>query len=118
MKNGNLILNCDYNGLISIGDNVFFNRDCSINSHKHIEIGDDCIFGENVKIYDHNHVFNRINQLIRNQGYTNENVIIGKNCWIGSNVIILSRSSRKHHSFRNIFRNIFHSNHCQMLEHY
>ena len=79
---GKLILNCDDNGLISIGDNVFFNRDCSINSHKHIEIGDDCIFGENVKIYDHNHVFNRINQLIRNQGYTNENVIIGKNCWI------------------------------------
>ena len=77
------------NGNVEIGKNCFFNCNCSINSIKKIKIGDDCIFGENVCLYDHNHEF-RKKGLIRKQGYNSNQIIIGKNCWIGSNVTILA----------------------------
>ena len=81
-------VNLSDEGHIRIGAHVFFNNDCSINSHEMIIIGDDCIFGENVKVYDHNHIFNS-GGLIRNAGWKTRTVSIGKNCWIGSNVVIL-----------------------------
>lgn len=77
------------NGKLSIGNNVFFNNGCSINVLNEIVIEDDCIFGEDVKIYDHNHIFKYKNKLIREQGMKVGTIHIGKNCWIGSNVIIL-----------------------------
>lgn len=77
---------------IKIGNDVFFNNYCSINAIKSIVIDDDCLFGENVKIYDHNHVYKECNTPIRNQGFNCRDVIIGKNCWICSNVIILPGS--------------------------
>lgn len=82
-------INCISEGELIIGDNVFFNNDCSINTHKRITIGDDCIFGENVKIYDHNHVFSIKDVPVYAQGYIEKEVQIGRNCWIGSNVVIL-----------------------------
>lgn len=85
-----LVLNCSKEGKIVIGDGVFFNNGCSINAKKSIIIGDNCIFGENVKIYDYNHRFNQENVPIKNQGYSCKPVSIGRNCWIGSNVVILA----------------------------
>lgn len=79
----------DKNGFVKIGDNVFFNNDCSINAMDEIVIGSDSIFGESVKIYDHNHVFKDKSKLIKNQGFKTGKISIGSNCWIGSNVIIL-----------------------------
>ncbi|MBO5469683.1 MAG: acyltransferase [Lachnospiraceae bacterium] len=79
----------ELNGKIVIGDNCFFNCNCSINSMQEISIGDNCIFGENVAIYDHNHKYNDGSKLIREQGYSFEKITIGNNCWIGSNVTIL-----------------------------
>lgn len=76
-------------GKINIGNNCFFNNECSIVSRGNIQIGNYSIFGENVKIYDHNHRFNKINQSIKEQGYSIGTVQIGNNCWIGSNVVIL-----------------------------
>ncbi|MCM1131342.1 MAG: acyltransferase [Roseburia sp.] len=78
-------------GQIIIGDNCFFNNDCSINSLNCIYIGRDCIFGENVKIYDHNHRFDK-SVLIGTQGYKSSKITIGNNCWLGSNVTILSKA--------------------------
>jgi acetyltransferase-like isoleucine patch superfamily enzyme len=76
-------------GKVIIGNNNFFNHDCTLNSHCSIKVGHDCLFGENVKIYDHNHKF-RVKEIpINNQGYTCAEVVIGDNCWIGSNVTIL-----------------------------
>lgn len=77
------------NSKIIIGNNVFFNNDCSLNCMKKITIGDNCIFGEGVRIYDHNHKFRNKEQLIRNQGYRAEKIDIGNNCWFGSNVVVL-----------------------------
>lgn len=80
---------CDKNGKVNIGDNCFFNNDCSLNAQQEIKIGNNTIFGENVKIYDHNHVFKNKDKSIREQGFKTDKVIIGNNCWIGSNVVIL-----------------------------
>lgn len=77
------------NGLVKIGDNVFFNNYCSVNAIERITIGDGTLFGENVKIYDHNHCYKNVAVPIKKQGFTTAPVSIGKHCWIGSNVIIL-----------------------------
>ena len=47
------------------------------------------MFGENVKIYDHNHRFNNPDLPIKEQGFSVGKVIVGKHCWIGSNVALL-----------------------------
>ena len=46
-------------------------------------------FGENVKIYDHSHIFTNKEELIKNSGYLIEEIEIGSNTWICSNVVIL-----------------------------
>lgn len=79
-------------GKVTIGDDCFFNNDCSINSLCEITIGDGTIMGENVKIYDHNHKFNDLSKPIKAQGYSIGKVSIGKHCWIGSNVVVLKNA--------------------------
>lgn len=80
-------------GNLVIGDNVFFNRNVSLNCHLKIIIGDNCLFGENVKIYDHDHSFKDKSKLIKEQGFEIAEVSIGNNVWIGSNVVILKGST-------------------------
>lgn len=88
------IINISKDGFLKIGDNNFFNNYCSINCHDSIIIGDDNIFGENVKIYDHNHVFNNLSKNIKEEFATSK-IVIGNNNWIGSNVVILSKTKMK-----------------------
>ena len=83
-------------GSHQIGNNCFFNNDCSLAANKLISIGDGTIMGENVKIYDHNHRFNK-DELIKELGYSNGEVFIGKNCWIGSNAVILKGTHISNH---------------------
>ena len=84
------ILSVEGEGHISIGENSFFNNNCSLTSIGSILIGKNNLFGEGVKIYDHNHVYIDLNEPIQNQGFQIGNIIIGNNCWIGSNCIILN----------------------------
>lgn len=74
---------------VKIGDGCFFNKFCSINAMENIEIGNNCLLGENVKIYDHNHVFKIKEKDIKKQGFKHEKIVIGDNCWIGTNAVIL-----------------------------
>lgn len=76
-------------GRVVFGNGVFMNNDCSLTSRVSITIDDDTIIGEGVKFYDHNHRFNIKGKLIKNQGFSCQEIHIGKNCWIGSNVTIL-----------------------------
>lgn len=76
-------------GQIVIGDNCFFNNGCSLNALELISIGDGTIFGANCHIYDHNHKFRDKNEFIKNQGYSIAPTRIGKNCWLGTNVVVL-----------------------------
>ncbi|MDD3392077.1 MAG: acyltransferase [Bacilli bacterium] len=71
-------------GILEIGNNVFFNDNCSINCQKKITIGNGCIFGQNVLIFDHDHDYRRnILDFVRKE------VVIGNNVWVGANVVIL-----------------------------
>ena len=74
--------------VINIGDDCFFNNDCSLAANISISIGERTIMGENVKIYDHNHRFNK-DMMLKEQGYSNSKVYIGNDCWIGSNTVVL-----------------------------
>lgn len=76
-------------GNVHIGKGCFFNHYCSISARKSITIGDNTIMGENVKIMDHNHKFRDAKLSIKEQGFSEGDVVIGNNCWIGSNVAIL-----------------------------
>lgn len=75
---------------IRVGNNVAFNG-TSISARKGIEIGDGTIFSPNVIVIDsdfhapwppENRTFNPAPE-------RDEEVFIGKNCWIGTNAIIL-----------------------------
>lgn len=79
----------DKHAEVVIGNNVFFNNYCSVNANESITIGDGTIFGENVRIYDHNHKYRDVDTAIKEQGFTSAPVVIGKHCWIASDVIIL-----------------------------
>lgn len=76
-------------GKVVIGNHVSFNNDCSITALNSVRIGNDTIFGENVRIYDHNHSFHKGAGPIRLQPMSIGEVVIGNNCWIGSNVVLL-----------------------------
>lgn len=79
----------DQEAKMKIGDYCFFNNSCSVNVQEYLEIGNHTIFGESVKLYDHNHVFADANTPIAEQGFRTGRIIIGSNCWICSNVVIL-----------------------------
>lgn len=70
-----------------VGSGVFFNNYCSINCLEKIEIGENTLFGEAVKLYDHNHKYS--SNKIEHQNFNTSRIKIGKNCWLGSNVIVL-----------------------------
>ncbi|WP_260199883.1 acyltransferase [Bergeyella zoohelcum] len=72
---------------LSIGNNVFMNNGCSVNCLEKIEIGENTLFGEGVKLYDHNHEYS--SERVERQKFKKAPIKIGKNCWLGSNVVVL-----------------------------
>lgn len=75
------------NSVLVIKDKVFFNNNCSINCLDNIEIGENTLFGENVRLYDHNHKYDSLQ--VYHQEFTTAPIKIGKNCWLGTNVVVL-----------------------------
>lgn len=75
----------DSNGLLDIAEKVFINDNCNINCAYKITIGENTKIAPNVCINDHDHDYKNVtgNRLIKGE------VVIGKNVWIGSNVVIL-----------------------------
>lgn len=76
-------------GKLLIGENCFFSNDCSINCLKNVEIGKNSKFGEKVRIYDHDQSLNIMDKTFNKQVHVAAPVLIGEQCWIGSNVTIL-----------------------------
>lgn len=77
-------------GKLIIGDNTFFNNDCSINCMNKIKIGKNNLFGECVKIYDHDH---KINTKNRSHKFNFGNIEIGDNNWVCSDCKILRKAA-------------------------
>ena len=72
-------------GVISLGKEVYINRNCNIVSRASIIIGDNVSIGPNVCIYDHDHAFKNN----KNLDYITSTVTIGEKVWIGANSVIL-----------------------------
>lgn len=75
-------------GSVYLSKGVFINNNCSISSRGDIFVGENTLFGENVKLYDHDHQYNSDEGVCKNL-FIVKPISIGKNCWIGSNVLIL-----------------------------
>ena len=75
-------------GILVFKKNCFVNNNCSFNCLHHIQVGKNTIFGESVKVYDHDHSIDE-NYIVNKNDFVTSPVIIGANCWIGSNTIIL-----------------------------
>jgi len=75
-------------GTLIFEKDCFVNNDCSFNCLKSIRIGENTIFGEGVKIYDHDHSIDE-NYVVSKTDFVTSPVMIGANCWIGSNTVIL-----------------------------
>lgn len=75
-------------GKVVIGKNTSLNHGCMIISRESISIGEDTQIGPNVLIYDHDHKFKKEHEL-KNLLFETSPVTIGKNVWIGANVVIL-----------------------------
>lgn len=73
-------------GEIILSRGVFLNDFCSFNAIERIEVGEDTIFGESVRIYDHDHAFDEGG--VSKKRLVGNGIAIGKNCWVGSNVVI------------------------------
>lgn len=74
----------DHEGLLIIGKSVFINEGVIIHAVKSIEIGDFTKIGDNSTIHDSDyHALDAICEV------RVEKVILGKNVWIGRNVVIL-----------------------------
>jgi len=75
-------------GNIEIGENVWLSfavsGGCYIQGFNGIKIGDNTIFAPGIKIISANHDANDLNKAVKSNP-----IIIGKNCWIGANAIIL-----------------------------
>lgn len=83
--------NCRFSahgGVLQIGNNVGFNTNCIVSSHDNIFIGDNVEIGPNVCIYDHDHDI-KCEGGIKSGKFITAPVSIGKDTWIGANVVIL-----------------------------
>lgn len=74
-------------GKLIIGEKTYFNRYCMISVHQSVKIGANCMFGPSVKIFDNNHRFTKDEGV--SSALKTDKIVIGNNCWIASNVIIL-----------------------------
>jgi len=74
---------------LSIGSRVNLAVGTFIQASGGMTLCDDVLLGPNVKIWSVNHVFDDISLPIIEQGYDEKEVVIGKGCWLGANVIIL-----------------------------
>ena len=72
--------------VLTLEDGVKLNYNCILACHESISIGAGTVFGPSVYVYDHDHDFHRP---LREDRYVSAPVVIGKNCWIGANTVIL-----------------------------
>ena len=75
---------------ISVGDRTGIGDHCFFWGQGGIEIGADVLFGPGVQIFSENHRFDDLSVPINRQGEDRQPVVIGDDCWIGGNAIILA----------------------------
>lgn len=76
-------------GTLEIGDGVFVNAYTSFNVRERLSIGSGTLIGEGVRFYDHDHRFRDTDLPLTQSGFVSAPVSIGRNVWLGSNVVVL-----------------------------
>jgi len=75
---------------LCIEDYVKINYYCIIACQEKIKIGAGTEFGPSVYLYDHDHDYRRgLNANSDEECYKKAPIVIGRNCWIGANTVIL-----------------------------
>jgi acetyltransferase-like isoleucine patch superfamily enzyme len=75
---------------LMIGSDCSIGMGTTISVAQRIEIGEFVLMGRNVYISDHRHAFEDVTEPIEAQGLADiRPVTIGKNSWLGQNVVIL-----------------------------
>lgn len=87
VSDGRMVIIVDDNASLTIGSRTYFNENAMISCKSNICIGKRCRFGPNVKIFDNDHEFDKENGV--KSSHKKTDIIIGDNCWIASNVVIL-----------------------------
>ena len=88
-----LIVSTTYDNIgkfIKIGNRVGIAEYARIGGSGGVTIGDDTIIAQYFSAHPEEHIFDRIDIPIRLQGTKRKEIIIGRNCWIGDRVTILS----------------------------
>lgn len=73
---------------IVIGDRCFVGQNCEFNIRKGIRIGDDCLIASGSRFVDHDHGIG-MGVPMRQQPGTEAAIALGKDVWIGANVVVL-----------------------------
>lgn len=75
---------------ITVGNNSHINYNCCIwcGEHAHISLGDNLLMGPGVKIFNTNHGLAK-NEPMTFQESTEADIVIGNDCWLGANTVIL-----------------------------
>ncbi|KAI5927390.1 hypothetical protein F4810DRAFT_364333 [Camillea tinctor] len=80
---------CDYGYNITIGNNVFIGRNCTIIDPMEISIGDNCYIGPNVSIFGASLDTDPKKRMGSKSAQFGYKVIIDEDVWIGGGVIVL-----------------------------
>jgi acetyltransferase-like isoleucine patch superfamily enzyme len=76
---------------ITIGKGCKIGRRATLSARNSIILEEDVLFAPSVLLMDHNHAFSDVTTPIHAQGVTAGGTIrIGRNCWLGTNVVVLS----------------------------
>ena len=86
MTAGPFYIKCTDKAEITIGDNCFFNHNCSLTAAENIVIGNQCMFANNFVVVDHDH--DRKDGKILKE-LVSAPVKIGNKVWCGANVTVL-----------------------------
>ena len=89
MSRGPIYLKSVNDGNLSIGENVFFNHNCSITCADEIKIGNHCMFANNLVIVDHDH---EVGEDGVTGDLTSKPIVIEDRVWIAFNVSAISPS--------------------------
>lgn len=85
MSRGPLYLKSVNGGKMTIGENVFFNHNCSLTCAESIMIGNNCMFANNLVIIDHDHEIGKDGVM---ETIISKPIIIEDRVWCGANVTI------------------------------
>ena len=84
------------NGKIELGKDCHINSFNVIGSSKKVVIEDHALFAVGVKITDASHGIDNIEDIIKHTPSKSQEVVIGKNCWLGFDVnVIMGGGNRR-----------------------